>query len=167
MLRRCLTAISKLVRPEGADLSIIVVDNEPEPNNRAIAEEFGAGYTHQPRRGIASARNAGVEAALALEPDWIAFVDDDTAPQPDWLISVLRVQSEHAADVVECRIVPRYPDPLPFWVHKAVLKPDEVPLCESFGLKSSAGTNGTLFSAHLVTVAWTSLSSGRASTSIS
>jgi hypothetical protein len=51
MLRRYLDAISTLTWPEGAGLSIIVVDNEPEPNNRSIVEEFGAIYVHEPVAG--------------------------------------------------------------------------------------------------------------------
>jgi hypothetical protein len=43
-LRRCLTSLSKLDQPEGAALSIVVIDNENEPNIRPIAEEFGAIY---------------------------------------------------------------------------------------------------------------------------
>jgi succinoglycan biosynthesis protein ExoM len=134
MLRRCLAAISALSRPEGVTLSLIVVDNEPEPNNRSIAEEFGALYVHEPRRGISQARNAGIEASLALEPHWIAFIDDDSYPQPDWLSAIVRVQSEHGADVVASRIV----------------HAESGGRSESWKLQSSAGTGGTLFSARLV-----------------
>jgi cellulose synthase/poly-beta-1,6-N-acetylglucosamine synthase-like glycosyltransferase len=83
MLRRCLAAISKLAQPDGADIRVIVVDSEPEPNNRAIVQEFGAVYVHEPCRGIANAGNAAVEAALALGPDFVAFTDDDCEPAAD------------------------------------------------------------------------------------
>jgi hypothetical protein len=81
MLRRCLTAIAKLAWLEGT-VSIIVVDNENEPNNRALAEEFGAPMCTS--RGIANARNAAVEAALALGPDFVAFTNYVCEP-PNYL----------------------------------------------------------------------------------
>jgi succinoglycan biosynthesis protein ExoM len=94
-------AISKLspCRQVG-DLTVIVVDNEAEPNNRAIVDEFGAIYVHEPRRGIVNARNAAVEAALRLEADFIAFTDDDCEPSESWLCGMLEAQRLHDADVV-------------------------------------------------------------------
>jgi succinoglycan biosynthesis protein ExoM len=133
MLRRCLTAIAKLTQPEGADLSIIVVDNESEPNNRPIVEEFaGAVYAHEPLRGISHARN------------------DDAEPAEYWLDQLLEVQREADADVVRGRTVYTYPDPLPRWI----LKPNRLKrraVEESWPAKPvHVGANNVLFSAQLV-----------------
>jgi hypothetical protein len=65
MLQRCLAALAKLDRPQDADLALIIVDNEPEPNNHAIVNESGAAHVHEPRRGIAHARNEALDAVLA------------------------------------------------------------------------------------------------------
>jgi succinoglycan biosynthesis protein ExoM len=67
MLRACLNSLAR--QQVGPDLivSIVVVDNEPEPNNCArvggFAEDcpFPVHYTHEPRRGIAAARNAALD----------------------------------------------------------------------------------------------------------
>jgi succinoglycan biosynthesis protein ExoM len=119
MLRRCLTAISNLTRPAGIDLSVIVVDNEAEPNNRSVAEEFpGVLYKHEPCRGLSHARNAAIEAALDIEADFIAFTDDDCEPAEYWLDQLLIAQRETGADVVRGRTVYVYPDPLPEWILK-------------------------------------------------
>jgi succinoglycan biosynthesis protein ExoM len=148
MLRRCLTAISKLTLLEGAGLSIIVVDNEPEPNNRAIVEEFGAVYVHEPRRGIANARNAAVEAALDAGADFIAFTDDDCEPTRNWLCDMLDTQQQHDADIVRGRTVYRYPDPLPGWILKPTQKLARREVRPVPPL--AVGTNNVLFSARLV-----------------
>jgi len=96
MLRRCLYAISNLAHSEGAEFSIII-DNEPEPNNRAIVEEFGAHYEHDLRRGIAHAHNAAATAALALSADWLAFTDDGREPAETWLCDMLEAQRDSDA----------------------------------------------------------------------
>jgi succinoglycan biosynthesis protein ExoM len=149
MLRRCLEAVCKLTQPEGADISIIVVDNEPGPNNRAIVEEFGFLYRHEPRRGIASARNAALEAALSLEPDFIAFTDDDCQPSEDWLCGMRDAQRRHNADVVSGRVAYTYPDPLPSWILKrpAIAGTGRETL---FDAPTHVSTNNVMFSAHLV-----------------
>jgi succinoglycan biosynthesis protein ExoM len=146
-----LTAISKLTQPKGAKFLVIVVDDEAEPNNRAIVEEFpGVTYGHEPRRGISHARNAAIEAALALDVDFIAFTDDDCEPAEYWLDQLLEVQLEADADVVRGRTVYTYPDPLPRWI----LKPNRLKrraVEEPWPAKPvHVGANNVLFSAHLV-----------------
>jgi GT2 family glycosyltransferase len=117
MLRRCLTAISKLApcRQVGG-LAVAVVDNEAEPNSRAIVEEFGALYVHEPRRGIANARNAAIEAAIRLEADFMTFTDDDCEPAENWLCGMLDAQRRDGADVVRGQRIYTYPQLLPWWV---------------------------------------------------
>lgn len=52
-------------------------------------------------RGIAQARNALVERALSYpQARFIAMLDDDETPEPQWLSQLLRVQGETGADVV-------------------------------------------------------------------
>jgi succinoglycan biosynthesis protein ExoM len=150
ILRRWLTAISKLTRPEGADLSVIIVDNEAAPNNRPIVEEFGAVHVHEPRRGITNARNAAVEAALRLEPDFIAFTDDDCEPTENWLCDMLEAQQNHDTDIVRGRTVYTYPAPLPRWI----LKPAKPPRAKTKPARREkplfVGCNNVLFSSRLV-----------------
>jgi succinoglycan biosynthesis protein ExoM len=150
MLRRCLTAISKLAPRGQVGQTVIVIDNEPEPNNRAVVEEFGAVYVHEPRRGIAHARNAAVEAALRPEPDFIAFTDDDAEPAEDWLLQLIEAQRTSNADVVRGRTVYTYPEPLPRWI----LKPNRVKRRVTDAVKPAkplhVGANNVLFAAHLI-----------------
>ena len=69
MLPACLEAIASQAVPEGTDVILIIVDNEPEPNNRPPVERFAGScpfpvrYVHEPRPGIPQARNAVLAAA--------------------------------------------------------------------------------------------------------
>lgn len=67
-----------------ADLPVIVVDDgSPVPLAPLAAERPGLTVLrHEQSRGPAAARNAG--AAAARTP-WIAFIDADTIPDPDWI----------------------------------------------------------------------------------
>ena len=56
-----------------------------------------ARYVHEPRPGISHARNRGVAEAKG---DFVAFIDDDELPAPNWLESLLLTQRTYRADVV-------------------------------------------------------------------
>jgi succinoglycan biosynthesis protein ExoM len=121
MLGRCLMALAAQAIPPGCGITAIVVDNEPEPNNRQIVEDFAATcrfpirYLHEPRRGISTARNAVLDAC-ADRFDWIAFTDDDCEPALDWIASLLAAAERHGADVVYGRREWIPPQPVPFWL---------------------------------------------------
>jgi glycosyltransferase involved in cell wall biosynthesis len=44
---------------------------------------FPVFYVHEPRRGIAQARNAAMAKALEIGADWLAMIDDDEVADPD------------------------------------------------------------------------------------
>lgn len=60
---------------------VIVVDNDPDGSASAVTPR-GVRYVHEPRRGVAHARNRGVEAARGSH---VVFLDDDEIPGPGWL----------------------------------------------------------------------------------
>jgi succinoglycan biosynthesis protein ExoM len=68
--------------------AVVVVDNSPEASARAVVETLASEtplrlvYVHEPRPGIATARNAGLACSRA---PYIAFIDDDEAAPPQWL----------------------------------------------------------------------------------
>jgi succinoglycan biosynthesis protein ExoM len=120
MLERCLAALAVQTAPDGAEITLVVADNEPEPNNRAAVAAFARAcpfpvhYVHEPERGISRARNAVLDACEDRF-DWIAFTDDDCQPAPDWIAALLDAVHRHRADVVYGRrewIAPASP---PFW----------------------------------------------------
>ena len=93
-------ARSALAQVCDAPFEVVLVDNDPagsalEPlrglNDPRIV------VVHEPRAGVANARNAGLRAARG---DMIAFLDDDEIAPPAWLADLLRVQHDRQADVV-------------------------------------------------------------------
>jgi succinoglycan biosynthesis protein ExoM len=122
MLQRCLDSLARQVVDKGIEIEIVVVDNEPEPNNRdaviGFVNEWTAPRFHyvlQPKRGIAAARNATLDEALELNADWIAFIDDDATAASDW-IAPLMAPEYRDTPILLGGIIYDCPDAAPFWV---------------------------------------------------
>src|SRR5262245_18044811 len=120
MFRCCLAALASQTLPESVELTIVIADNEPEPNNRQAVTEFAATcpfpvqYVHEPRRGISRARNAVLDASEDRH-DWIAFTDDDHRQARNWIAALLDAAERPDADVLYGRRKWVPPDPLTFW----------------------------------------------------
>ena len=61
---------------------IIVVDNASSDATAQVAAGHGARVLHCAERGVAHARQMGLEAATG---EWIATTDADSVPESDWL----------------------------------------------------------------------------------
>lgn len=106
---------SLLVQADGAALieAVVVVDNAPEASARAVVQAFAAEapfpvrFVHEPRPGVATARNRGLaEIGTRL----VAFLDDDETASPGWLSELHAVHSRFGADVTFGAIQGRAPD---------------------------------------------------------
>lgn len=123
-LGRLLNALAALELPGAAAVERrgVIVDNSTEAEARAqveaAAERFPwpLHYVSEPRRGITFARNAALEKAAALECDFVAFVDDDEVPAPDWLAALLAAQRRSAAAAVLGAVHPVFPAGTPAWL---------------------------------------------------
>lgn len=85
-IERCLAAL--LAMPDDGQ-EILIVDNAPssDATRRLVARYPRARYICEPRPGLNVARNRALrEAAHEI----VAFTDDDAAPDPLWLRSLLR-----------------------------------------------------------------------------
>lgn len=84
-------------------LEIVVVDNAPEGGaEKALLADDVAGavslrVVHEPRMGVATARNAGLAAARG---EVIGFLDDDCTAPPDWLAARLACLEDTGADAL-------------------------------------------------------------------
>jgi succinoglycan biosynthesis protein ExoM len=86
-----------------AAVELVVVDNDQAPSAQATVTElagqapFPVHYVHEPRPGVAHARNAGMAKASG---ELIAFLDDDEEAPVGWLAALLAAQARYEADVV-------------------------------------------------------------------
>lgn len=96
---------------------LLVVDNDEVPSAREVVEGFASDrlrYVHEPRPGIAAARNRGLDETEAS--DLIIFVDDDESPSPGWLGHLLRARSTYRAEAVAGPVLSEFEGPLDPWI---------------------------------------------------
>jgi succinoglycan biosynthesis protein ExoM len=93
-----------------ANVTVLVADNDSERHEGAdLCDRLRAtGYRWLldsivvPERGIAQVRNALVARMLtAHRAEFVAMIDDDEWPSPDWLDEFLRVQAQTKADALQ------------------------------------------------------------------
>ncbi len=108
-LNRLLEHIAQLELPSNVadrDIAVVVVDNHEDGEGVDVCERVAPDYRFalraicQPGNGISEARNASVEMALAVDPTYIGFLDDDEWPERVWLVELVRVIESAEADVV-------------------------------------------------------------------
>lgn len=100
LLARTLHALAAQRLPDGTEWEVVVADNHPDALARPLVEGLVAPvpFRHvaaEPHRNIAAARNRGVAAAGG---EFIAFVDDDEAPEPACLAAHLAALERTGAD---------------------------------------------------------------------
>jgi GT2 family glycosyltransferase len=94
---------------------IVVVDHNDELLERATRTFAGGVTTVLPniqRRGLAGARNTGVEASGG---DVVVFLDDDARATPGWLEEMCRHYADPAVIGVGGLVVPLWADGVPAW----------------------------------------------------
>ena len=77
----------------GAEVEMIVVDNNSRDRTAPVAREQGATVVHEPVQLIARARNAGAHRASG---DVLVFVDADVIVPPEFLILIHEAMSDPA-----------------------------------------------------------------------
>ena len=78
-LRNCFEGLRELEYP---DHEVIVINDGSTDATDEITREFGFRLVSTENRGLASARNAGLEAATG---EIVAYIDADARPDPYWL----------------------------------------------------------------------------------
>jgi succinoglycan biosynthesis protein ExoM len=108
-LARLLDAVAAL--QTDADVRVLVADNDAETHAgfdlcNALSSyrwPLTAVIAHQ--RGIAQVRNNLIENALKTDAHFIAMIDDDEWPQPDWIAQFLKAVHDTGADVLQGSIL--------------------------------------------------------------
>lgn len=120
LLHRLLLGISALTFEtcSAPEIIVVVVDNDEsrsaEQACRATRLPWELTYAAESRRGIAQARNRAVREAGSV--DFIAFIDDDETPSPNWLDELLHTQRSFAGDVVFGPVLPNFGKGVPDWI---------------------------------------------------
>jgi succinoglycan biosynthesis protein ExoM len=118
MLAALLRALPAAEPPPGADIDVVVVDNDPSGSAGRVVDTTDAGwpvrYLVEPRPGIAAARNAALGAAA--DSTYVVFIDDDEEPATDWLVRLVETARRYDADAVAGPTFSRFAGPLPAWI---------------------------------------------------
>jgi succinoglycan biosynthesis protein ExoM len=117
-LARTIAGARSAARAAGFAYEIVVVDDSPDGAAMPICSEAedGSGDLNvvvSRSRNIATARNAGLAAGRGM---WLAFIDDDEWPEPDWLCRNLAVAEKCGADAVIGPVRAHYPATAPRWI---------------------------------------------------
>jgi len=96
----CMAAcLEALAAQSFRDFAVIVVDNGSTDTSRALVARHAPQAALIPwerNRGFAAAVNAGIRASRT---EYVALLNVDTAPRPDWLANLVRTMDASAADV--------------------------------------------------------------------
>jgi GT2 family glycosyltransferase len=87
LARSCIASLSRQTLVPDEILLIVDTPEEKETFSRALGEQFSPSLRiiSSGRKGLASARNCGIDASLG---EIIAFIDDDATADPGWLSGV-------------------------------------------------------------------------------
>jgi succinoglycan biosynthesis protein ExoM len=101
--------------------SIVVADNDHLRSAEAAVSEFADSspvpvrYCVEPRQNIALTRNQAVENA---EGDYVAFIDDDEFPAPNWLLTLFEACNRYNVDGVLGPVKRHFDEEPPKWLVK-------------------------------------------------
>jgi succinoglycan biosynthesis protein ExoM len=96
---------------------VVVVDNDPDASARPVVEAVGSedvDYHHEPRPGIAAARNRALDEADTA--DVIVFLDDDEEPETGWLETLVEAWTAWQCAGVSGPVVSHFDGPVDPWV---------------------------------------------------
>jgi succinoglycan biosynthesis protein ExoM len=123
-LRRLLASLDALSFQQSPrpDITVVVIDNDADASlpgssdkTRDIQSRYPLMYRIEPAKGLATVRNACLDAAPA-DADFIAYIDDDEWAEPQWLDALLAMQTRTGADIVQGVVRPAYSAPAPAWM---------------------------------------------------
>lgn len=96
--------IESILFQDYTDLEVILIDDGSSDESGRICDEYAQKDSrikviHQPNRGAAAAKNAGLQAATG---GYLSFVDSDDFLEPSAYTHMVQLLRENEADVVQC-----------------------------------------------------------------
>jgi len=119
MLERLLQKLATQKVNDAFTFSVVVSDNDQAESGRPVVEicrkETGLNLSYhvQEIKNISLARNTAVSNSKG---DYIAFIDDDEFPEPDWLLAHYRTIQQTGVAGVLGPVVPHFDVEPPNWV---------------------------------------------------
>lgn len=108
--------VAQVEATSGAEL--LVVDNDVEPSAAEVVGRWAADhpvrYVHEPRPGIAAARNRALDATPG--DALLVFIDDDERPSAGWLDALVETHERHGATGVVGPVVSTFESELDPWI---------------------------------------------------
>lgn len=101
--------------------SVVVVDNDAQASGRPVVMDFiaqrrvDAKYCSESRQNIALARNMALDNSTG---EYIALIDDDEFPEPDWLLRMFEASEKYEAAGILGPVRPHFDEPPPNWIIK-------------------------------------------------
>ncbi|SKB61602.1 Glycosyltransferase, GT2 family [Arthrobacter sp. 49Tsu3.1M3] len=99
--------------PTDLPTTVLVIDNDPEASARPIVEGLAGTlrpglvrYVHEPKPGIAAARNRALREAASSA--LLVFIDDDEVPSERWLEQLVDLQRSSGAAAVVGPVISEY-----------------------------------------------------------
>jgi len=124
MLRRLLVELGRQSTDGLFTFSVVVADNDRLESARGTIEPMVATspvamvYCVEPLQNIALARNRALAQAKG---EFVAFIDDDEFPGPDWLRTLFQACAAHGVQGVLGPVRPHFEPTPPAWVPKSGL----------------------------------------------
>jgi glycosyltransferase involved in cell wall biosynthesis len=129
-LRKLLTHLEQSTY--GGMIEVVVVDNDAVTRSgEVVVDQMASAYRFplrcliEPRRGQTYAYNrAFVTACCAMPaPDYVAVLDDDEYPHPDWLSEIIGVARSTEADILGGPVFPVFDAPEHWLARSGLLAP--------------------------------------------
>lgn len=120
LLAKLLQGVSELTfsKVSAPEITVVVVDNDATRSAADICSDapqrWPIKYAVEPRRNMASVRNRAVLEAGNV--DFIALLDDDEVPTPQWLDELISTRAQFQADVVSGPVTPLFSADAPQWI---------------------------------------------------
>jgi len=114
MLCMLFSSLAAIKKPNNADVSFLVVENNASPTLETTIGQFRSNmpndnieYVVEEVLGISAARNRGLSHSIEHGFDFLVYVDDDEFVEPDWLINLLAERDRLDLDIVGSPVRPK------------------------------------------------------------
>ena len=99
---------------------VIVIDNASTDDTATVAASAGARCVREEKLGLSHARNRGIAEAKG---EFIAFIDDDAWPEPDWLKELEQAFTDPSVACAGGRVIPAWKtlSGWPDWLHERLI----------------------------------------------